>query len=97
MMVPKHLDGETKKWSLGPKTNLLTKKWLILGDLCQNLALAFTQIPTVQCCQHKKVSFWCPVMMVSKKWNDDPKKNIYGPKTSFLTQERDILGDLGQI
>ena len=83
MMVPNHLDVDTKKWILGPKTDLLAQKWLILGDLCQNLALALAQTPTVQRCQHKKVSIWCPVMMVSKKINDDPKKFIYGPNLHF--------------
>ena len=97
MMVPNHLDSDTKKWILCPKTDFLTQKWLILDDLCQNLALALAQMPTVQCCQHKKVYFWCPVMMVSKKLNDDPKQFIYGPKTSFLTQKWDILGDLGHL
>ena len=57
MMVPKHLDGNTKKWILGPKTDLLTQKWLILGDLCQYLGLVLAQMPTVQCCQHKKGVF----------------------------------------
>ena len=36
---------------------LLTQKRAILGDLCQNMALAPAKTPTVQRCQHKKGVF----------------------------------------
>ena len=92
MMVPKNLDGPLKKWFYGPKMAFFAPKRVILSDLRQNLALAPALMLTVHCCQHKKVYFWCPVMMVPKKLIGAPKKLDFCPKNGIVDPKKGHFG-----
>ena len=60
---------------------LLTQKRAILGDLCQNMALAPAKTPTEQRCQHKKMCLFG----VQSWWHQ--KNLMVIPKILFMAQK----------
>ena len=66
----------------------VAQKNLIFGlFLGQKWALAAPQELAQQHERHKMLSFWCLVMMVTKKLEDVDKKLISGQKTHFWAQK----------
>ena len=93
MMVTKSLDNVGKKWISGIFTlhpynpHFLGQKWAVAPpprSLPSNMS------------NTKKLSFWCLVMMVTKKLEDVHKRLKSGQKTALLGPKRATLGNRGR-
>ena len=83
----------TKILDVIAKNGFWAKKYLRFSVTCPfaaRRAVSWDRLPKMAQKWHKKLPFWCPVVMVTKsldavpkKLDFGPKKCIFGPKISF--------------